>query len=296
MENFWWIAAFISCMFFGALVYLNQSYKLKSSLFIVYKGIGTILVLLPLISYFPAIRSPYFYLFAVIQGLLCAYFENRFLQAVKQYGIEMASAIQPISICITFIAWLLMTPTEIREIAQHPTYFIIIILCLRGIVFSILQLRKSKIGFQAFVSLMPCLFIVALIDILNKKILNIGDNNIYSAIYYYILIVNAIMGLANLFAYIRKDKVSDIFKFKNFKGALCLFVLALIAQIGRNVAIFEVSNPSYAVAIIYTYPMLIVGGNLLYMRSHRSFLYPKISVKIIGILAISIIGLIIFAK
>jgi len=252
--------------------------------------------MLPFIPFFAPIHNIYFYVFVVAQGLWAGYLDNRFFQAVGKFGVEMTSAIQPLSIGVTFLFWIIIYPHQIITFINNPLQFAGIILCLTGITISVLQLRKSKIGFQAFLYLIPCLFMTTGSDILNKQAMHFGTENLTSAVFYYILIMSIIMGITNLWAYLRVYKTSLIWKKKNMWHGFVLVMWALISLASKNVAMAKTFNPSYVAAIIYTYPMLIIGWDIYQACCHKSFLCPRISLKIVGILLSSVIGLILLAN
>ena len=296
MENVWWIAALISSLFTAVYIYSSQIFKMPASLFMVYRGLGGGLVMLPFIPFFTVIHDPYFYVFVIAQGLWAAYLDNRFFHAVNKYGAEMTSAIQPLSIGVTFVFWLMIYPYQIILLIHNPWRCLGIIACLVGITVTILQLRKSKIGFRAFIYLLPCLFMTTGSDILNKQALFIGKENLASAVFYYILIMSIIMGVANLWAYLRTYKTSLLWKPQNLKNGVILIIWAFLSLGSKNVAMAKTFNPSYVAAIIYTYPMLIIGWDIYIAWRHKKFLCPRISLKIVGILFASVIGLILLGK
>ena len=296
MENIWWIAAFISSLFTAIYMYSNQIYKMPASLFMVYRGIGAGLVMLPFAPLFTPIHNIYFYVFVVAQGLWAAYLDNRLLHSIERFGVEMTAAIQPLSIGVTFLFWLMIYPHQIITFIHNPLQFIGIILCLAGITISVLQLRKSKIGFQAFLYMIPCLFMTTGSDILNKQAMHFGTENLSSAVFYYILILSWIMGITNLWAYLKTYKTSLIWKKKNLWHGAVLVTWALLSLASKNVAMAKTFNPSYVAAIIYTYPMLIIGWDIYQVCRHRCFLCPRISLKVVSILFASVIGLILLGS
>lgn len=296
MNNLWWIASFISSLFTAMYIYSSQVFKMPASLFMLYRGLGAGILMLPFIPCFPPIQNPYFYVFVIMQGLLCSYYDNRFFHAVGRFGAEMTSAIQPLSIGVTFIFWLLIFPHQMVELAHTPLRSSGIVLCLAGITASVLQLRKSKVGFQAFLYMLPCLFMTTMSDVLNKQSMHFGAESLSSAVFYYIMIMSMIMGISNLWAYLRYYKAELIWKKKNLQCGLIMVVLALMSLAAKNVAMAEAQNPSYVAAIIYTYPMLIIGWDIFYICRHKNFLYPRISLKIVGMLFASVLGLILLGR
>jgi hypothetical protein len=75
-----------------------------------------------------------------------------------------------------------------------------------------------------------------------------------------------------------------------------LVIWAILSLATKNVAMAKTFNPSYVAAIIYTYPMLIIGWDIYSICRHKNYLTPRISLKIVGILFASVIGLILLGS
>lgn len=74
--------------------------KLKDSLIMIYRGIGTGLILLLFAPLVPYNFSPMFFYLCIFQGFLIAYLDNRLFNAANSFGAEVTSVIQPIIILI----------------------------------------------------------------------------------------------------------------------------------------------------------------------------------------------------
>lgn len=57
MQNYWWILAIALSLLTSAYVYVNQFVKIKGSLLMVYRGLGTAAVLLPFVFCFAPIHN-----------------------------------------------------------------------------------------------------------------------------------------------------------------------------------------------------------------------------------------------
>ena len=55
MQNYWWLLAIGVSLLTSAYVYVNQFIKIKGSLLMVYRGLGTAAVLLPFVFIFSPI-------------------------------------------------------------------------------------------------------------------------------------------------------------------------------------------------------------------------------------------------
>lgn len=78
MQNYWWILAIALSLLTSAYVYVNQFVKIKGSLLMVYRGLGTAAVLLPFVFALPRF----------ITGLFMPYVRHRdwsFLWAITGF-------------------------------------------------------------------------------------------------------------------------------------------------------------------------------------------------------------------
>lgn len=57
MQNYWWILAIALSLLTSAYIYVNQFVKIKGSLLMVYRGLGTAAVLLPFVFCFAPIHN-----------------------------------------------------------------------------------------------------------------------------------------------------------------------------------------------------------------------------------------------
>ena len=70
MQNYWWLLALALSLLTSAYVYANQLIKIKGSLLMIYRGLGTGLVLLPFCYFFVPIHNWAFYGLCIAQGLV----------------------------------------------------------------------------------------------------------------------------------------------------------------------------------------------------------------------------------
>ena len=86
MQNYWWILAIALSLLTSAYVYVNQFVKIKGSLLMVYRGLGTAAVLLPFVFCFAPIHNWAFYALCAAQGLVISLGDNRILNGAKTFG------------------------------------------------------------------------------------------------------------------------------------------------------------------------------------------------------------------
>lgn len=298
MQDLWWIFAIFASFIFAMYIFANQVFKLKGSLVMIYRGIGAGLVLLPFVFFAPLIKDPNFYYVCVLQGFLIAYLDNRLFNAAKKFGAELTSIIQPISVVFVFIAWFFVSPEQFHNFVATPLRLVLTSFAIFFITYSVIMLKKNKINKKAFLYLLPALISVTILDILCKKLMIWGSENVVSAIFYYALITSLIAGFINLVIYLKKkNPIEEIFKPQNLLFAgVPVIALIFLMYIFKNYSLYLASNPAYVMAIIYSYPIWILLANNLFYRYDKQEVYSKPSKRVITMVVVSIITLILVAQ
>lgn len=296
MFDYWWIIALICSLFSAVYIYSNQIFKMHGQLLMVYRGIGSAVLLLPFMPLFSPVENWEFYALCTVQGCLIGFNDGRFLRSAKAFGAEITSAVQPLSIGIIFILWLALKPAQLLTLLHEPLRFGIIILCITAIIISIFYLRSGKTSRKAFAYLAPCVFALAVNDIVNKEAMLHGREQLVSAIYYYNLITSFVAGSTNLSAYLRRHGISQIFVKKNIFDGLGVIILVTIVVVAKNLAMLTTPNPAYASAIIFLYPLWITGANNLYEHLSGGRNYQRVDLKLLLLLLAAVTGLIVFGQ
>ena len=273
-------------------MYANQVFKLHGTKAMAYRGLGQAALLLPFMFWFEPIHNWQFYALCLFQGGLIGFDDNRLFRSAKAFGAEVTSAVQPLSLGLIFILWLVLNPGQFGELLSEPAKFILSVLCLAGVTFSILGLLQAKASRRALRYLLPVLFAMSLNDVINKECMSLGAERLSSAVYYYILITSAVYGAANLFAYLKRYDFSELLNISHMKKGAVIIILTTVVMILKNLAMSLTPNPAYASAIIFLYPLWIILGNNLYYRLKACKTYPRINFKVIAVLLTSVIGLI----
>jgi len=295
MNNFWWLLAVALSLLTATYVSINQYIKIKGSVLMVYRGLGTGLLLLPLIFYFPVISNPIFYLLCFLQGLVLTLGENRILNSAKTFGAEVTSLIHPISITLIFMVWLLIHPSEFFGLLEHPTKFTAITFSLIGVAISLILISKAKSNRKALYFLMVAMSCEVFIDITNKETTHLGAENIISAIYYYTLITSLVAGVCNIL-FQDKKQFKNIFNRQNLKYAWFFVIFAIFHSVLKTYAMYLSPNPAYVAAIVHSYPVwIMLGNNYLFAKFNNSH-YIRIKPQYISLLLLSIVVLILMVE
>ena len=265
MQNYWWILAIALSLLTSAYVYVNQFVKIKGSLLMVYRGLGTAAVLLPFVFCFAPIHNWAFYALCAAQGLVISLGDNRILNGAKTFGAQVTSLIHPLSIALIFVFWMLLHPADFVALGREPLHLLLILACLLGTTAALILICRAKASRKALGFLLIGMFCEIFIDVTNKETTHLGAENLVSAIYYYTLITSLVAGSVNL-----------------------AVLFAIVHGMLKTYTMYLTPNPAYVAAIVHAYPVWI----LLFNGFQRENNYIKIKPQLILLLLISIVGLI----
>lgn len=293
MQNYWWLFALCLSLLMASYVSLNQFVKIKGSLLMVYRGLGSALVMLPFVFFFAPIGNWAFYALCIVQGLVISYGDNRILNSAKTFGAEVTSLIHPLSIAFIFLFWIILHPAEFTVFMGHPFHFALILGCLLGVTVAMIFICRARANRKALLFLAGGMFCEIFIDVTNKETTHLGAENIVSAIFYYTFITSLVAGSVNLYFYLRQGKkLAAAFARPNLKVAWFFMLFAIIFAALKTYTMYLTPNPAYVAAIVHSYPVWIMLGNNLYFRLHKNENYARVNPKFLSLLLISIIGLI----
>lgn len=288
----WVVFALLTSFFNAAYFLLNQKMAMTASLFMVYRGWAVFFMLLPFVGLFTPVPHWEFYALCMLQGALIAFVDGKFFVALRRWGAEVATSLQPFSIGITFVLWLIISPSTILVYLREPLVALLIVAAMAGIVVSVRLFNRSPISMQALKFLVLTLTVGAFCDIVNKKAMNYGQGDLVSASYFYVLLIALVAGAINLVVYLRDNgSLKKAVAAENIKY-LPVFVLLIGCNVSKNFAMFYALNPSYVAALMYIYILWIALFNLLKARLTPNVPYNRMNVKAALLLLTSAIVLI----
>ena len=294
MQQYWWLVSIFASFIFAMYIFANQVFKLKGSLVMIYRGIGAAIVLLPFVPLIQGVDNPNFYYLCLVQGVLIAYLDNRLFNAANRFGAEMTSIIQPISVMFGFVIWFILVPQQFWDLCQSPWRLFFITTSMLGIVSSVLMLKKNRMSRKAIFYLLPALLTVTVLDLLGKKLMDIGQDNVLGAIFYYSIITSVVAGSINAFAFFKEgNSIAEVLRIKNLLFAGIPVVILILAMYSfKNYSLYLSENPAYVMAIIYSYPIWILFANNVYSRYFKNKLYARPNRRVLLTMMVSIIILI----
>ncbi len=294
MQNLWWVFAFFAGMTTAMFVFSNQVFRLKGSLVMIYRGIGTAICLLPFVFFITPPSGINFYYLCIGNGLLIAFLDNRVINAAKVFGAENAAMLQPLSIVLEFFAWFMFMPQLLTGLMENPYRMTLIIFALLCLAFSVFILKQNRVSSKAFFYLLPAMLSIAIIDIQCKILMSVETNMLVNSIFYYSLITSAVAGGINAVIFFKNgNKIEEVI---NPRNVLCvgvpIIVLMLSTYTFKNCSLHFVENPAYTMAILNLYPIWVAAANHIYNKYIRHIPYPKPNRKAMILITVAVITLI----
>lgn len=266
-------------------------------MFLIYRGVGLALIMLPFSFFFPFSPGWQFWALSIVTGLMIAYNDNRFFNTVARYGAEISAALQPLCIGITFFLWMAVEPSQLVEYWHSPVRFFFILLCLGGFTAAILMIRQAPANYQALKYLLPSLCLIAVVDNMQKLIMEYGASELGAASFYYLMLTSFFSGLGNMIVFVKKERnLRMLFVPRNIFCGMSIVSLAGIAVVFKNFGMAHTPNPAYVSAMIFLYPVWIIVANNIYLHYKKYIGYERINKNLLFLLLVSVIGLIIFGR
>lgn len=257
-----WVFFALAASMVNAIYYLiNQNIRLKPSIFMIYRGWIVALMVIPFLFFYDTIAAWQFYAIAITQGCITAYNDYKSLKANRKYGAETVCSIIPINLSFIFLIWCFIEPMIIIKYAQSPLKSAFILLSLCGIIYALTKYRKVKIAREAFVYLIPLMFLSAMISIFNKTIMNYAQESLLGLCFWRIFITSLTVGTIHLFIYFRREKTLSQLVEKDNLCKCWIFIFMPLSMIFRNMAMYYTINPSYVAAIVQTSLLWIMFFN-----------------------------------
>ncbi|MBR2300213.1 MAG: hypothetical protein IJ870_06570 [Alphaproteobacteria bacterium] len=257
-----WVLFALMASIVNAIYYIgNQNIRLQPSVFMIYRGIVVALMAFPFLFFYDVIGAWQFYVIAVFQGCITAYNDFTTLKANRKYGAETVNSITPMNVGLIFMIWCLIEPVILLKYLESPIKSIMIVLSMCGIVFALMQYRKVKMTKEAFVYLLPIMFLGAMISIFNKTIMAYAADSLYGLCFWRIFVSSLTVGIIHIVVYATRKRPFKVLFEKENLIRVWIFIFMPISMLCRNMAMFGAENPSYVTSIVQTSLLWIMFFN-----------------------------------
>ena len=248
----WIILALIGALVVALYHLYTQNMRLDGNVFMIYRGITIVALLSPFLILNPMLFSGRLYMMAFLQAIVACYSDYLAYKVNRRCGAETVSSIIPFSVIITFFMWCMIEPSIIFKYIQTPIKTFVIILSLVGVAYALQKYYAVKLSRHAMINLLPILILSSMIAVLNKLIMNEGNEHQIIKATQLAWIVSFVISVVHLGLYLKKkQKISKLFVRKNIQNSF-VFVLLMIGIILRTLAIDKAQNPAYVSCLVYT--------------------------------------------
>lgn len=288
----WWAAAIVNSIALATYLTINQHFKIKGSVLMVYRGLVKAILCIPLMLFFPPVSGWEFYFFTALLGLLMSYVDNRYMNAISKFGAEIPASFQPLTVVVSFVVWWLIDKEEFFAISQNLWVLFGVLSCLLMAAASMWLLSKSKFSMQAFRYLLLALIMIVFGDIIFKLAMENGEENFISALVYFTFVISLFIGIPNLIVVIKEKDVKLLFEKKSFFVGMTMILVISIVTISKGYALLKVPNPAYVSMFNNSYAVWVIIYGLLYNAFYKKYKYPRVNPIVLLLFVLSAVGLI----
>lgn len=198
----WWQCALLLSLCAAAIKLVNQHFKQPAMPLMVWRGFGVASLAAPFFFVFGVPTSPLFWGLSAVNGVLAGFFDQRVFSAAARFGAGGLSRILALSTPVMFFLWWALHPEEAIHLAQFPWRLLAVLFFLSLCTGAAFILRRDAFDRTVFMYVLPAVICAAVLTIINKTAMSIGD--FWVAATGYIVTVSFVAGAVNLMALLRK--------------------------------------------------------------------------------------------
>lgn len=169
MQFEWWHAGGLLMGLLAAPYFIvNQHFKVEPRLLMIWRGLGSALLLAPVLAWAGEIpQDKIFYLASIGAGCCIAAFDRFMFTAAATYGAGVTSRLTALCVPLAFLFWLGLHPEHLF-VLQGKAHIALLPLALAGSIASALVMKRDPLSRNAVIGLLPVYFLGATIDVFNK--------------------------------------------------------------------------------------------------------------------------------
>jgi len=215
-------------------------------------------VLAPLGFYIQWPSNPHFYIGMVAISVLICGSDALYYDAAKQYGAGATTRIEPLSVLMTFVAWLWLKPEQLALYTQRPAIGLGIAACFVVAGVCALRLRHCDVSLKAMKRLAPVIGISAAVGVLGKMVMDTGDVPFDTAIAYIIIQCSFLIVFYGAMAALWPARTGSLRPHRGLLFSAGAMAVCSVLHIGsKNMAYTYVPNPAYITIICLAAPLIV---------------------------------------
>ena len=258
--DFWWAGALGYSLFRAFYSIVNEHFKLPGQVLVFWRGVIPSLLLLPTVFIFEWPADPMFYIAVIGCALLVTYSDGMHFNTSAKFGAGVTLRIMPLAVWVSFLLWLILYPEKAGLFIHKPWVGAGILLSLLGTVWAVMHLRKCEVSKAAFLYLLPVLFVMAAVDVLNKVAQDHSPLHAGAVLYVW-LQSTSIAVFAFLYRKLFTNKEIQISQKltdpRVLKAGLVIGMVLVGANLFKNYGMALADNPGYVAAIALSSPVFV---------------------------------------
>ncbi len=253
-----WIAlALIFSFIRTGFTMLNEWAKLPGTVMLVWRGFWPFVFMTPVMWLIEMPDQPLFYLFVAINAVFAGITDAYNFESSARYGGGVTLRLQPISLVVVFLMWLLISTEQRSLVMSHPYHMAGILGCLALGAYALSHLRHCEISRSAFLFLIPVIVASPFVDIFNK--LSMDTVGTWHAVVTYIWCQSGLMTVMGIAFLAMKQKahlkaVSQVSQ-QHLAFGCAMGAILVCAGLSKNSSMMLTPNPAYVAAIAMVSPL-----------------------------------------
>jgi len=264
VENSLWIFyAALVAVFVAARRVTNQHFRWPALDLVFATKLFLCVFTLPFLFFITWPTSPWFYFFTILTGPFAYYKDMVLYDFTAKFGAGVVTRIEPLSVPLVFIAWLLLDFSLFQKQIEMPLVFAGIVLCIGAATFFTSRLRHCSVNKKVLRAMVPLVICSGMLNLIGKGSTEYMPDD--SSVLVYIFVQSVIIVAISVWRLgMASAKQVLVFKDNKLLTGVLFLGLSLFVVIGlRMLAIKGAANPAYATSVMLTGPFWVLLFNRL---------------------------------
>lgn len=254
----WFIIALVGSLFQAAFVETNRIFRADARLLNFWHVVFVLLLFVPLIPYMSWPSGQLFYVLAFIVAFGMGISTQILFGLARNHNGRVSSMYMPLEVVFAFALWTTFYPAAADEYAHDPytQTGIFLAFCIFSI--SLLLIRRSDIGWNSFMFVIPVAIFFALRTVFSKvAMIGAGEGVISHALTFAFLIYLGILPLS-AFLVRANGGFSTFGQLPPLKASFLCAFFALVSFLCFTISVTVAANPAYVPLVFMMVPVWLL--------------------------------------
>lgn len=154
---------------FAAYLLLNQHYKIPAAAMVLWRGMGCVVLLSPIVVFLDWPKDPVFYGIIAVMGIFAGVYERQTYDiAARGNAGGLSRLLLPLSLWVSFIIWILLSADVRMQYLERPLESIGVLIALALCAGGMIWMHRSRLDAALLYVVMPAAVLRGVTDVLNK--------------------------------------------------------------------------------------------------------------------------------